>query len=89
VAVTWFPELFRAAVCACGMSDLETFYRDTEPWIASAAFPKYGYPIQDGELLKAVSPLVRLSGMPATGGRGGVHTGAVHPRAARHECAAE
>lgn len=67
VAVTWFPEVFRAAVCACGMSDLETFYRDTEPWIASAAFPKYGYPIQDGDLLRAVSPLERLAGMPEAG----------------------
>ncbi|AGP31477.1 alpha/beta hydrolase family protein [Corynebacterium terpenotabidum] len=67
IAVTWFPEMFRAAVCACGMSDLETFYRDTEPWIASAAYPKYGYPIQDGELLRAVSPLQRLAGMPTSG----------------------
>lgn len=60
IAVTWFPDLFRAAVCACGMSDLETFYRNTEPWIASAAYPKYGYPIQDGELLRSVSPLRRV-----------------------------
>lgn len=60
IGVTWFPGLFRAAVSACGMSDLETFYRDTEPWIASAAFPKYGYPIQDGELLRTVSPLHRV-----------------------------
>ncbi|MGO1948153.1 MAG: alpha/beta hydrolase family protein [Mycobacteriaceae bacterium] len=59
IGVTWFPGLFRAAVSACGMSDLQTFYRDTEPWIASAAYPKYGYPIQDGELLRAVSPLHR------------------------------
>lgn len=60
IGVTWFPRLFRAAVSACGMSDLETFYRDTEPWIASAAYPKYGYPIQDGELLRAVSPLHKV-----------------------------
>lgn len=60
IAVTWFPTRFRAAICACGMSDLETFYRDTEPWIASAAYPKYGYPIQDEELLRAVSPLHRV-----------------------------
>ncbi|MGP9724002.1 S9 family peptidase [Corynebacterium sp. AOP40-9SA-29] len=60
IGVTWFPTMFRAAVSACGMSDLQTFYRDTEPWIASAAYPKYGYPIQDGELLAEVSPLHRV-----------------------------
>jgi len=26
------------------MSDLVTFYRDTEPWIAAAAYSKYGHP---------------------------------------------
>jgi dipeptidyl aminopeptidase/acylaminoacyl peptidase len=60
IGVTWFPGLFRAAISACGMSDLQTFYRDSEPWIASAAYPKYGYPIQDGELLRSVSPLHRV-----------------------------
>ena len=27
------PRLFAAGVDICGMSDLHTFYRDTEPWI--------------------------------------------------------
>jgi len=39
------------------MSDLHTFYRDTEPWIATAAHPKYGHPEQDRALLAALSPI--------------------------------
>jgi dipeptidyl aminopeptidase/acylaminoacyl peptidase len=39
------------------MSDLHTFYRDTEPWIAAAAVTKYGDPERDGALLAAISPL--------------------------------
>ena len=39
------------------MSDLHTFYRDTEPWIAAAAYSKYGHPEEDHALLSAVSPL--------------------------------
>ena len=52
-----FPELFRVGVDVCGMSDLETFYADTEPWIAAAAVSKYGDPERDRELLRALSPL--------------------------------
>ena len=39
------------------MSDLHSFYRDTEPWIAAAAFSKYGHPETDYMLLRALSPL--------------------------------
>ena len=39
------------------MSDLMTFYRDTEPWIAAAAVSKYGDPKRDRTLLRAISPL--------------------------------
>ncbi|WP_210481571.1 S9 family peptidase [Naasia sp. SYSU D00948] len=56
-ALAFHPGLFAAGVDICGMSDLRTFYRDTEPWIASAAFPKYGHPQRDRKLLKAISPL--------------------------------
>ena len=45
------PTLFAAGISICGMSDLSTFYRNTEPWIAEAAYPKYGHPVNDQELL--------------------------------------
>ncbi|WP_375481187.1 S9 family peptidase [uncultured Jatrophihabitans sp.] len=48
---------FAAGVDICGMSDLHTFYRDTEPWIAAAATSKYGDPVHDSALLAHVSPL--------------------------------
>lgn len=47
-------------IAACGMSDLRTFYRTTEPWIAAAAYPKYGNPLQERELLMEVSPLLNF-----------------------------
>lgn len=47
-------------IAACGMSDLRTFYRDTEPWVAAAAYPKYGNPLQEQELLEEASPLRRF-----------------------------
>lgn len=51
------PGVFACGVDICGMSDLHTFYRDTEPWIASAAVTKYGDPERDWALLTALSPL--------------------------------
>ncbi|MDT4911056.1 MAG: hypothetical protein QOC66_184 [Pseudonocardiales bacterium] len=57
LALTWHGSLFAAGVDICGMSDLLTFYRDTEPWIAAAAVTKYGDPHHDGALLAELSPL--------------------------------
>jgi dipeptidyl aminopeptidase/acylaminoacyl peptidase len=51
------PGVFNAGIDVCGMSDLRTFYRDTEPWIAAAAYPKYGHPRRDRALLKELSPM--------------------------------
>ncbi|ALU41433.1 peptidase S9 (plasmid) [Kocuria flava] len=56
-SLAFFPAVFAAGVDICGMSDLHTFYRDTEPWIAAAAITKYGHPERDRELLHAISPL--------------------------------
>ncbi len=52
-----FPGLFAGIVDACGMTSFETYFAGTEPWLASAAYPKYGYPMHDRELLERISPL--------------------------------
>ncbi|HEY8945256.1 MAG TPA: N-formylglutamate amidohydrolase, partial [Polyangiaceae bacterium] len=58
--LVFHPELFATGVDVCGMADLATFYRDTEPWIAVAAYPKYGHPIEHAELLHELSPIHRF-----------------------------
>ena len=57
--LAFYPGYFACGVDICGMSDLHTFYRDTEPWIAAAAVSKYGDPVADAALVAAISPLHR------------------------------
>ncbi len=64
-ALTFHPTLFAAGISICGMSDLCTFYRNTEPWIAAAAYPKYGHPVRDRQLLEELSPLRRADALTA------------------------
>ena len=64
-ALTFHPALFAAGISICGMSDLTTFYRNTEPWIADVAYPKYGHPVGDRELLEELSPLRRVEALTA------------------------
>jgi dipeptidyl aminopeptidase/acylaminoacyl peptidase len=47
------------------MADFHTFYAHTEPWIARAAYPKYGHPVRDAELLRALSPIHRFDALRA------------------------
>lgn len=56
-SLAFSPGVFAAGIDICGMSDLVTFYRDSEPWIAAAAVSKYGHPERDRTLLEAISPL--------------------------------
>jgi dipeptidyl aminopeptidase/acylaminoacyl peptidase len=64
-AMTFHPQHFAAGISICGMSDLNTWYRNTEPWIAAAAHPKYGHPVGDRELLDRLSPLLRAHALTA------------------------
>ena len=64
-AMTFHPALFAAGITICGMSDLTTFYRNTEHWIADGAYTKYGHPVSDRELLERLSPLRRVDALTA------------------------
>lgn len=64
-ALAFHPDLFVAGISICGMSDLNTFYRTTEPWIAAASYPEYGHPIADHDLLERLSPLPRAEAVIA------------------------
>ena len=50
-------DLFRAGIDVCGMSNLLSFFAESEPWIAEAAVTKYGDPVTDSDLLRALSPI--------------------------------
>lgn len=65
MALALHPEAFAAGIDVCGMSDLLTFYRDTEPWIAAAAVTKYGDPRRDAALLASLSPLRSIEAVTA------------------------
>ncbi len=58
-ALATYPEVFVAGVDICGMSDLVSFFEHTETWIGAAAISKYGDPVADRLLLRALSPLRR------------------------------
>ncbi|HEX8760676.1 MAG TPA: prolyl oligopeptidase family serine peptidase [Pseudonocardiaceae bacterium] len=60
-----YPELFRVGVDLCGITDFETFYAHTEPWIAAAAVSRYGDPRRDAELLHELSPMHRIGQLSA------------------------
>ncbi|MEV6732809.1 prolyl oligopeptidase family serine peptidase [Streptomyces sp. NPDC051364] len=64
-SLVWHPDLFRAGVAVCGMSDFATFFAGTEPWIAQSAAAKYGHPEHDRELLRTLSPMSRVDQLRA------------------------
>ncbi|WP_068277938.1 alpha/beta hydrolase family protein [Aldersonia kunmingensis] len=64
-SLTFHAALFATGIAICGMSDLESFYANTEPWIAAAAYPKYGHPEFDRELLRELSPIHRIDDLVA------------------------
>jgi dipeptidyl aminopeptidase/acylaminoacyl peptidase len=61
VSLTRWPELFRSGSSHAGMSELASFFAETEPWMAAASVTEYGDPRTDAALLQSLSPLHQMN----------------------------
>lgn len=58
--VTEFPTMFAAGVNLYGVVNFETFFRDTQPWMAAISMVEYGDPVKDKAMLASLSPLNKI-----------------------------
>lgn len=59
-AVTEFPDMFAAGVNLFGIVNFESFFRETEPWMAAISTTEYGDPVTQAAMLRSLSPIHKL-----------------------------
>ena len=63
--LTQYPQSFAAGVNLYGIVNFETFFKFTEPWMASISKIKYGDPETDAALLRELSPIRHIKNVKA------------------------
>lgn len=58
--ITEFPDMFAAGTNLFGIVNFESFFRETEPWMAAISTTEYGDPKTQAEMLKQLSPIHKL-----------------------------
>jgi dipeptidyl aminopeptidase/acylaminoacyl peptidase len=58
--VTQFPDMFAAAANLFGIVNFESFFRESEPWMAAISTTEYGDPSTQADVLKELSPIHKL-----------------------------
>lgn len=58
--ITEYPELFAAGANLFGIVNFETFFANTEPWMAAISTVEYGDPATERDLLERLSPIHRI-----------------------------
>jgi dipeptidyl aminopeptidase/acylaminoacyl peptidase len=58
--VTEFPTMFAAGANLFGVVNFETFFRESEPWMAAISTTEYGDPATQAAMLKSLSPIHKL-----------------------------
>jgi dipeptidyl aminopeptidase/acylaminoacyl peptidase len=58
--VTEYPDMFAAGADLFGIVNFESFFRETEPWMAAISTTEYGDPVKESAMLKSLSPIHKL-----------------------------
>jgi len=58
--VTEYPDMFAAGANLFGIVNFESFFRETEPWMAAISTTEYGNPVTEAEMLRRLSPIHKL-----------------------------
>jgi dipeptidyl aminopeptidase/acylaminoacyl peptidase len=58
--LTEYPDLFAAGADLYGVVNFETFFKNTQPWMAAISKIEYGNPETEAEMLKKLSPIHRV-----------------------------
>ncbi len=58
--LTEYPELFAAGANLFGVVNFETFFENTEPWMAAISTKEYGDPETQSDMLRALSPIHKI-----------------------------
>jgi dipeptidyl aminopeptidase/acylaminoacyl peptidase len=58
--VTEFPDMFAAGVNLYGVVNFDTFFKNTQPWMAAISTVEYGDPVKDKAMLAKLSPLNKI-----------------------------
>ena len=58
--VTEYPKMFAAGVNLFGVVNFETFFAQSEPWIAAVSVTEYGDPVTEAQMLRELSPIHKI-----------------------------
>jgi dipeptidyl aminopeptidase/acylaminoacyl peptidase len=63
--LTEFPDLFAAGANLFGVVNFETFFAQTEPWMARISTIEYGDPATEADMLRRLSPIHKIDRVAA------------------------
>jgi dipeptidyl aminopeptidase/acylaminoacyl peptidase len=58
--LTEYPDLFAAGANLFGVVNFETFFKNTQPWMAAISTVEYGHPVKQAAMLRQLSPIHRI-----------------------------